>query len=391
MGTLCAQALRVSQATRLALRLADPDTDPDTPLPGRNTAGGPGPPGRNTKGVAGPVGRTTAGGPGPAAAAPHAAGRVRIAAGRAAALLGEWRLCRGHVQAATELLALEDAYGGSGGGHGGGRGGASDSHAVFRRHQRSEALAEADALAALAAAAAASAKARRGGRAAGPPSRGEVVLGPRGGGTGGDVSAETSGHSTTRPVPAIALLLRRVVPLPPPGAGARDTEGGSTGYARDTEGGSADRGGAVGHAVRVLLDGWGGAQWCARLDKERDGAGRDEMAALRTRLEEVMGQGRGADGGGGTAMAARPTSATALPVTAPAPPKTKLDLAALFGLAGRAPGSAPPPRYRVELGCGLGEWLAAQAAAAPGVQWVGVELMARRAYATAARLALAGR
>jgi hypothetical protein len=248
----------------------------------------------------------------------------------------------------------------------------------------------------------------------------------------GDRSAN---DAVARSAPAIALLLRRVVPLPPPdqddpwdtggsshdivmgpAGAARNIAGGTAGASRDTGGGTGgldtvgsigclDTGGDLsGRALRVLLDGWGGAQWCAMLEKRTAGAGEAERRALQGRLEAVMGRGgdtggEGGDAGGGGGRKGRNTGAggsgsalvsrpPAAPL-APTPLTTKLDLAALFGLAG---GDArPPPRYRLELGCGLGEWLAAQAAAAPGVQWVGVELMARRAYATAARVALAGR
>ena len=48
------------------------------------------------------------------------------------------------------------------------------------------------------------------------------------------------------------------------------------------------------------------------------------------------------------------------------------------------------PAFRLELGCGAGEWLAAQAVAAPEVHWLALELRRDRAHATAARLALEG-
>jgi len=69
---------------------------------------------------------------------------------------------------------------------------------------------------------------------------------------------------------------------------------------------------------------------------------------------------------------------------------TSLDLDTLFD--GSKDLHDGPARYRLEMGCGLGEWLEAQvAASAANVRWLGVELMARRAHATAARLSLAGR
>ena len=56
------------------------------------------------------------------------------------------------------------------------------------------------------------------------------------------------------------------------------------------------------------------------------------------------------------------------------------------GTAG-GPAAAPPPA-RLELGCGAGEWVAAQAAAEPDVRWLALELRRDRAHATASRLAL---
>ena len=47
--------------------------------------------------------------------------------------------------------------------------------------------------------------------------------------------------------------------------------------------------------------------------------------------------------------------------------------------------------YRLEIGCGAGEWVVAQAEASPSVSWLAVELRRDRAHATAARAALGAR
>jgi len=123
VGTLCAQALHLDEAARLADAAAE--------------AGG------GQEGCAGA----------------RAAARVRLALCRSAALLGAWRRCRREAAAARQMLALcaEEERGGEaaagrerpggrspkqrqGGGGGGGEDDGLDRHATFRRHQRDEAL-----------------------------------------------------------------------------------------------------------------------------------------------------------------------------------------------------------------------------------------------------------
>ena len=268
-GTLCAMALRVDDAARLAARAR---------------AGG-------------------------GARAAHAAARVHVAACRAAALLGARKRCVAQARAARELLAapaaaLDDAAAADGDGDGGG----GESRATFRAHQRAEALAELDAL-------------------------------------------EERARATPPPGAAMPLLLKRALPLPPAAAAA-----------------------GVGAAVAAVVDELGGAfgldAWRETLNRRAAGAGDAKAEALRRRLRRVLRGGaidldalfdRGGGSGGARDEAEE-------------------------GTAG-GPAAAPPPA-RLELGCGAGEWVAAQAAAEPDVRWLALELRRDRAHATASRLAL---
>jgi len=151
-----------------------------------------------------------------------------------------------------------------------------------------------------------------------------------------------------RPAP-MALMLRRIFPLPSASGGLETS---------------------VKLTIGALQQRFGLDSWCQRLTQraskrgEDHKAGESEAAALRSRLHRVLGS----EGRSGP-----------------------LDLDAIFSEADAvdsADGVTSAKReYRLELGCGVGEWLVAQAAAAPKVFWLGLELMSRRAHATAARLA----
>ena len=161
---------------------------------------------------------------------------------------------------------------------------------------------------------------------------------------------------------ALPLLLRRLLPLPLPACAA------DAAAAVETE----------------LQSACGLRTWRAHLEQSSEGAGEAEAAAVRASLDKVLG-GRA---GGFLDLAALFDEA--------APPRQRKG-----GEAKRSKreakgsdawSSSAPCEYRLELGCGGGEWVAAQAEAAPsGVRWLALELRRDRAHATAARLALAGR
>ncbi|KAL1529535.1 hypothetical protein AB1Y20_000480 [Prymnesium parvum] len=258
-GVLCAQALRLDEASKLALRIVD------------------------TLRVRG---------------ATHAAARVRVAVCRAAALAGAWQWCKREMGEARSLLSVDLAADDEEESCG-----AKDGHAVFKAHQRDEALAELQAL---------------------------------------QVLADSSGP---RP-PSMPLLLARALPLP-----CRD--------------GPVLALSAEAHAS--LESGFGLAEWCARLNRKEAGRGDAYASAIRERLQRVFAGASSSSAGGGAAP---------------------LHLEEIFSEEQGTP-AAHRGSYRLELGCGVGEWLSAQAAASPHVCWMGLELMTRRAFETAARLALA--
>ena len=276
VGALCAQALRLVEASRLADRLA-----------------------------AEPSGA-------------HAAARVRVGIARAALLLGKPKRCVAEVGAAGRLLLAANQESSSRGEVGGveSRDGG-DGHATFREHQQAEALAETRALEELA----------------------------------------KDGKASKAAMP---LLLRRVVCLRSgSGSGAAQRPAEGSGLAAAVEG-------ALGELVR----GFGLDEWRTSLNRKADGTGDAMASALRARMGRVLG------GDGKAARSAGP-----------------LNLDALFAQAETGEGAADGGRTscRLELGCGAGEWVAAQAAAAPSARWLALEVRRDRAYATAARLALARR
>ena len=184
-----------------------------------------------------------AGGSGGAAAA-HAAARVRLAACRGAALAGAWKRCASEAAATHALLGPEGGGGEADGGEGGGEGGGGeggDGRALFKRHQREESRLELRGIEALAA---------------------------------------------TTPLPAMPLLLRRTLPLPPAALGADA---------------------AVAHAAHALERAFGAQQWCAKLERDVAGSGDAEAAALQRRLRRVLAAG--AAGKAGKASAASAASA----------------------------------------------------------------------------------
>ena len=128
------------------------------------------------------------------------------------------------------------------------------------------------------------------------------------------------------------LLLARALPLPSGGGGVEEL---------------------AGEVEQSLEAGFGLAEWIKRLNRKTGGRGDAYAAATRDRLHRVLGGG----GGGGSRNGSVATGS----------PKGTLNLGALFS---KAEGAAAPPKggYRVELGCGVGEWLATQATASPDVR-----------------------
>lgn len=153
---------------------------------------------------------------------------------------------------------------------------------------------------------------------------------------------ESSLHSP-HPTPAMRLLLSRFLPLLAP---------------------PSDQPSAALNALRAF----GLVEWCNRLERSRQGRGEDFACQLERRLHRLL--------------------------------NSRLHLPSLFnkkGATSASPISASIAQLeggggcRLELGCGGGEWLCAQAGASPEVSWLGLELMGRRAFETAARLALEDR
>ena len=170
-----------------------------------------------------------------------------------------------------------------------------------------------------------------------------------------------------------------------------------------------------------LRGGFGMGAWCALLNERERGSGEREAAALRSRLRRVLGgrageRGREAEGarpivleelfgedcadeGGSPSMheegrAAKRAKKEAILARKEAKKEAKMaKREATKGAAKEAAKEVSPadvvPAYRLEIGCGAGEWVAAQAAAAPHVRWLALELRRDRAQATAARMALA--
>lgn len=281
----------------------------------------------------------------------HAAARVHVAICRGAALMGLWKRCLGEAKRARKLLKSSDgaepsAEAGEG----------ADGRATFRAHQRAEALADVAALERLA-------------------------------------------QATPPPGASMPLLLRRTLPLPAARAEAERRAGDSVD--------------GVASLVQAELGAsFGLTQWQATLNQRVAGRGDARASAVRRGLVRVLGGGGGqrAAGGGAKKEAAKVLAAGSN-VAGP------LDLHALFGSGDDAEGrptasaasagereereptsAAPPPArtFRLEIGCGAGEWVAEQAAAtaeegSARVGWLALELRRDRAHATAARLALAGR
>ena len=279
VGTLCAQALRLDEATRLAERLAD------------------------LKGVGGSA---------------HAAARVRVAACRGALLCGKLKRCVSEASAARALLKSDNGEEMAMGGdaeEGGGGGGAAG-RALFRQHQKAEALGELKRLEKLA------------------------------NGSG------SSGAGSSKVKSVMPLLLKRTLPLP----------------SGDSNGGGDDiRSMAAGSVLQELSCGFGLDAWSQQLNERSDGTGDAKVKALRKRLKRVLSDG-------------------------------SIDLDTLFDVKGQGGGEAEEgddeqplssaSGCRLELGCGSGEWLAAQAEAAPDVRWIANELRRDRAHHTIARIAL---
>ena len=163
------------------------------------------------------------------------------------------------------------------------------------------------------------------------------------------------------PPAALPLLLRRLLPLPLP----------------------ADTADAAATVEAELESACGLRAWRARLEQSSEGAGEAEAAAVRASLGRVLGS----RAGGPLDFAALfEETATPRPRKGGEAKRSKRE-----AKEGGASSSAPS-EYWLELGCGGGEWVAAQAEAAPsGVRWLALELRRDRAHATAARLALAGR
>lgn len=343
VGLLCAQALRLDEATALAERTL--------------TSSG--------------MGRSPA----------HAAASVRVAICRGAALLGEWERCTAEARTARALLERADE--------------ASDNVVSsaptgdiddedrrgsrrFRQHQNDEALAELDRCARLAASQA-----------------GAMAVT----GTGGGVPDGGQPCALVGDVP-LGCLLRRMLPLPPlPPPEHAAHQAGHRAAGAD---GADDVGRTVSHIERELRSAFGYNEW----ERRRGGgsacsdADSGSAPAIRAHLRRVV---TGRD-------EAPPIAAAVAPLAGP------LNLPELFAHSIDAPiGGAPAtdgPKltkkktkrkrakeeaegeaavYRLEIGCGAGEWIAAQAEAAPSVRWLAVELRRDRAHATAARAALAGR
>ena len=363
VGTLCAQALLFDEATKLTQRLLEEAEAAGSRVgEGRGGKGGDkggGGKGGGGKGGGGKGGGGKGGGKGGGVddvgedgtgvggadrrLARAAAARVRVAICRGAALAGAWARCGRELKEAKALLDDDeeeeeagDGYGG--GGHGRG-GGGSDGHGRFRAHQRAEARAELRELEAIASA---------------PPPR----------------------HST------MPLLLRRTLSLHRASAPAA---------AGGTETGLDGEEGSLGWVSGLV--GYGSVgEWRARLNRKRAGRGDEEVRVLGARLHRTLGGRPGAPHGPLNLDALFATEeegedddkevGQGREATARAKDQRKHRNEGGYSSEGGSGG------YRLELGCGTGEWLAAQAAADPSARWLGLELMMRRAYATGARLAL---
>ena len=180
--------------------------------------------------------------------------------------------------------------------------------------------------------------------------------------------------------------------------------------------------------AKVLDQGYGLAQWRSLLNRKEGGRGDAEGKAVLRQLRAVMGEtggargraqdgargraqdgargraqdgarGRAQDGARGRANDVFHSGGTEGADGGAAAP-TPLNLHALFadepelqlpeGTGGSdepdepelqlLDGSVSGVSYRLELGCGAGEWLSAQAGAAPHVRWLALELRRDRAY-----------
>jgi len=219
-GALCAQALRIDEAAGLADRA--------------QTAGS-GVGGKGVGGKGGGAGGGGADGSGEEMSA-AAAARVRVAICRAAALCGAWARCIKEADAARALRRRASAAAAAAAAPAGGVGAAGvDSHAVFRQHQREEALTELDALETFA-------KAHQSQPGA---------AGRQGGGAGLVAGARPSlpnlGTAVGRSA-AMSLLLRRALPLPL--SAGEESEG------------------AFESVAKVLDQGYGLAQWRSLLNRK---------------------------------------------------------------------------------------------------------------------------
>jgi len=164
----------------------------------------------------------------------------------------------------------------------------------------------------------------------------------------------------------MSLLLRRALPLPL--SAGEESEG------------------AFESVAKVLDQGYGLAQWRSLLNRKEGGRGDAEGKAVLRQLRAVMGEagvarGRandvfhsgGTEGADGGAAAPTPLNLHALFADEPdEPDEPELQLPEGTG------GSSVS--YRLELGCGAGEWLSAQAGAAPHIRWLALELRRDRAY-----------
>ena len=371
-GALCAQALRIDEAARLA----------DRALTAGSGVGG-----KGVGGKGGGAGGGGADGSGEEMRA-AAAARVRLAICRAAALCGAWARCIKEADAARALLRRASAAAAAAAAAPAGGVGAAgvDSHAVFRQHQREEALTELDALETFA-------KARQ--SQPGAAGRQGGGAGRQGGGAGLVAGTRPSlpnlGAAEGRSA-AMSLLLRRALPLPL--SAGEESEGGFESVAK------------------VLDQGYGLAQWRSLLNRKEGGRGDAEGKAVLRQLRAVMGEtggargraqdgarGRAQDGARGRANDVFHSGGTEGADGGAAAP-TPLNLHALFadepelqlpeGTGGSdepdepklqlLDGSVSGVSYRLELGCGAGEWLSAQAGAAPHVRWLALELRRDRAY-----------